>query len=192
MPLRSTTDDGTIFPGGSALSRDSVWWSVVRLLLGEIDRPSWLRITLGSSRDPLRCSTVFSIDVLCSMTEDWPSLPRISAEVFIPDDAVAQHGRENLPSLVIEMLGDALVSPSLYERDPRIGRMCELDATLPASPLFDPRVAFPRTGREVLSCGMSCSLCGLLANVLLDDYTEGVVWAGGNLLWVHRACWRRS
>jgi len=77
------------------------------------------------------------------------------------------------------------------EHDPRIGTMLEEGQSkdfLPKMPLFDPtRIRPPAWNRGSGIDATPCPLCS-------DGFGQGypAMWGGGNLQWVHPACWVRA
>lgn len=85
------------------------------------------------------------------------------------------------------------LSRRLYEFDPRAGWSASSRGSLPTLPALDPSAPFSRTGlpAETVSASVPshiawprCSFCNRA-----HAPSDPPVWAGGNLLWVHPACW---
>jgi len=174
---------------------------VLNGLLGEVKQPPWMKFVVSHSPDVLTRTFVFAVQIrieahVLPRGDLWKWGPRIphnrtfAAEFRVPDSVIREF-RERLPDLCIKGLESSLLSGAyrLYEIDPRIGwRWGSNGDCLPVSKLFDPPGMFSRTGfpagveaREV----PRCPFCGAL-----HQLADPPIWAGGNLMWVHEACWR--
>jgi|GEM_PF-4816399 len=177
----------------------------------------WLNFKFGVSPDVSHRSTRFTTDVVISPNFRFPvALPegdeivvstrsgrRLHAEFALPDDLV-RSSRGDLGNVVRDGFRSSLLSGAhrLYEFDPRIG--WRWDGTrdrveLPVSRLFDPPEPFSRHGvplildrdgseyRPQQIHEPRCPFCRRA-----HEFDDPPIWAGANLMWVHRRCWRRS
>lgn len=179
-------------------------------LLGEVERPSWMKFSGEQLMDPARGEVIFTIVIELAGHKKFLEINekritvekrfrRFGFEFKVPDSVIVEF-RERLPELYVKWLKEALLDNAykLYEADPRIGwQSKDMTDELPTSKLFDPRQPFSRTGRPVwvkdspgeparlLQC--SCPFCSEP-----HDAGEPPVWGGANLMWVHSRCWRTS
>lgn len=191
----------------------------VRRALGAVDLPWWLIFNLEVAPDVASRRLLLNFRVTLEehtriVNLDRPSM-RVGASASTSDLDLKRHLRlperrclessvpidcaalisEEAMTLVEEALGHFLrvAAPRLYEFDPRMGwTPGEDEDVLPESPLFDPPVPFSRTGQpaEFASAvaprvvSPRCPFCNRP-----HTSSNPSVWAGGNLLWVHPACW---
>jgi hypothetical protein len=195
---------------------------VLDRLFGEVERPKWMKFTLGTEPDPLAQQFVFTIDVTLEKHDrdvDLGPTPRSSKTVrvvglrrarriafrFPVPQTVIRELRSEVPNMYSNWLEGGLKGSAhkFYELDPRIGWRhlgVEPFKRLPHSPLLDPREPFSRTGLPfpaVNSEGWDPILASLRpprCSFCRGDHawSEPPVWAGANLMWVHARCWGPS
>lgn len=122
------------------------------------------------------------------------SVPRPKSFDFrfnIPRSVVEQF-RSDVPKLFVKWTKTTLLANAykLYEFDPRKGWSWDYAEGLPSCPLFDPVGDFSRTGLSIESQEGSiieptCAFCGKP-----HDAASPPLWAGANMMWLHRECWR--
>ena len=191
---------------------------LVNELLGKVERPSWLLFTFRMAPDVAARRMVFTINVQISPHMRRVRLRdgaepllvgtkhgrRFHAELGLPDTTVREAPKE-VPRLVRDAFKASLLSDAyrFYEFDPRIGWRWDgkEDFELLKSALFDPRGPMSRSGvplilrRDGSEPGYSpqevheprCPFCREA-----HTFDDPPLWAGGNLLWVHARCWRRT
>jgi hypothetical protein len=190
--------------------------SVWKKVFGDIEIPDWLEFRLEVMRDPRILQTLIRVTVELKPHSNFMLELDANANAIAPrrvdiktgrywtwefpvTDMDARTEKDRIPGMFAHWLGEILRSDGykLYEFDPRIGwRWDKAGDKLPESSLFDPREPFSRTGvpwhpdpagdlnQRRTTEDPSCSLCGQL-----HVFSEPPIWAGGNLMWVHRRCW---
>lgn len=191
-------------------------------LLGEVELPPWMEFSFGASPDPTRRCVKLGIDVQIrprfqrkvplpmggsreEIVIDTRAGRRLHTEFSVTDMAIREC-KDDLVGFFREGIRSALLAAAhrLYEFDPRMG-WCwtgmARQLQLPTSRLFDPPGPFSRTGVPlVLERDRAeakyrtpeideprCPFCREP-----HKFDDPPLWAGGNLLWVHTGCWRRS
>lgn len=146
--------------------------ALVDELLGEVKRPSWLKVELEAHPEPSKRQFIFTI--LVTLEEHQrrvdlgpspgsPTNERVlglkRARTFVSDfpvpDSVIEQFRAKLPDMYRTWIEQAMLGNAhrFYEADPRIGwryGAAGQAGELPRSRLLDPREPFSRTGLPML------------------------------------------
>lgn len=186
--------------------------AVIDDLLGSVKRQPWMKFTATSTRNVLAADFLFTITVKleaherrvqhgpCTWKVGLKRDRKFLLDFKVPDSVVVEF-RERIPEMFSKWLRESLLGSAhkFYEADPRIGWRWTGQRNgieLPTSKLFDPPERFSRTGlpppsiRPLLSADPTattphCAFCRS-AHTLAD----APIWAGANLMWIHRSCWR--
>jgi len=184
-------------------------------VFGAVPQPNWLVLEVDGAMDPQMLSFVFAVIVKIEphirvlptpvdlLGTGAPSAgrpkdksrahryKRLRSEFGLPYSVIEQF-RSETPKLFVEGYRGALLDRAyhLYEVDPRIGWSWSGGDGLLRCPLFDPPKdeEFSRTGLPFHDAGgelhtPSCAFCDR------PHSTEDLpVWAGSNMMWVHRKC----
>lgn len=110
------------------------------------------------------------------ITDPFEKNPPVVLEITLDGKPIAKRSCSPTPESVVSIA--ASLAPLLYERDPRIGLTGDT-VPFPACPLFD------NPGHKISEKTTFCRLCD--DEFRMSKPTD-VVWAGGNLLWVHVRC----
>lgn len=185
--------------------------AIIDDLLGSVKRQPWMKFTASHVRDPLQLRFLFTIKIRLEAHQrrvqhgDHVRMvglkyDRSFALDFSLPDSVIEEFRDEVPKMFSTWLRNGLLGSAhkFYEVDPRIGWRWDRERDrheLPVSKLFDPPERFSRTGLPVASIrppdadplaeSPRCAFCRA-AHSLVDP----PIWAGANLMWVHRTCWR--
>jgi len=193
--------------------------TIIDGLFGEVPRPSWFEVTLGSRPDSDTGHFLFTVVVRLrehtreiDVGPDPTSGKRILRHVGVQRDRetgfdfpipreVVRQMRADLPAMFTTWLEQGLLATShrMFEADPRIGWRFSGNGGLPISRILDPSVPFSRVGVPVEwepTTGappdphIKPPRCPFCREP--HTWAEPPVWAGGNLLWVHGRCWGAS
>lgn len=174
----------------------------IPLLWGDLKPVPWVRISHTVSQDAATEALFVQVDV--NVDEEPVSCPlfrgmtvqrdgcQASARFPVPDPSTTL----SFPRLIEQALLVAArdMSSCLREHDPRIGTVLGFDqeggpslrTPLPRSPLFDPPRLRPPAWRRT-GAGLDAVSCPFCHRGFEPGYPA--MWAGGNLLWSHPACW---
>lgn len=176
--------------------------AVIAELMGEVRLPHWLNFTITHQPSAKEKSFVFTITVTAQahkrVMQTGVGVRNIGLDQqqilecgFSVPQSVIDQFREQLPELFEKWMKAALLENAhrLYELDPRAGWLAKKDDLLPRCPLFDPPEKFSRLGVPTVSASdpglePSCPFCDRS-----HSWIDPPVWAGANLMWVHRQCW---
>ena len=162
------------------------------------DRIAWLNVRWFTTDGPQTlgyCLTVGPVANQRRTIGPWDHLPVDDHKEAMVQRSISvlSLGQIIAPVQAVETLFDTMVQeirPIVCELDHRIGTLWEgVDGPnpLPACPLFDPpRFVFPAWEQVP---GVQAQPCPFCHQVFTPS--QSPMWGGGDLRWVHPACWIR-
>jgi hypothetical protein len=185
--------------------------AVIDDLLGSVKRQPWMKFTATAARDMVEARFLFTMTVKLEVHQRRVEHDRhvrmvglkhgrkFVLDFSVPDSVVVEF-RKRVPEMFATWLREGLLGSAhkFYEADPRIGWRWgdPRRDKLPVSKLFDPPERFSRTGLPVpsvlpmeeaipLAETPHCAFCRKA-----HRFEDPPIWAGANLMWIHRTCWR--
>lgn len=166
---------------------------------GNIPHVPWIQVTSKFQDLEGVCTISLQIsvsphEVTCPLWRGDRTVHREGGEVISRESfSYSPHALSliDLRKMIQVSTGQAIrtASPLLREVDPRFGTIVKANTmkSFPRGILFDPPRMRPPTWEQPPMDSVTCAFCN-------SGFGAGApaMWAGGNLLWTHPACWIRA